>query len=126
LNASITDPIKRTLLISPAPTLFKAMSLFSGPTFAAGLENALDRSEAAQVGTETASGQALSGNSNSSLWLVFGDADDFTGAATLRALGGRRKDLVAMVEIPGCGHFYARDQDGVELRKAVTEWISSI
>lgn len=115
LNAPLPDRgVKRTILVSPAPTLFKAMTLLSGPTFATGLDAALDRAAASRE----------SGKDARSLWVVFGDKDDFTGAATLRALGGDKKDEIVAVEISGCGHFYARVEDGDAAEKAIAAWIS--
>jgi hypothetical protein len=89
------------------------MCVFAGPTFTAGLSSALDRAIAARA----------AGDSRS-LWHVYGDKDDFTGAATLRVLGGERRNEITSVEVPGCGHFYTRAEDGAALRKAVGEWIS--
>lgn len=87
------------MLVSPAPTLFKALTALGGPTFAQGLEATL---------------------AATSVVCIFGTSDDFTGAATLRALGG---DQVRKVEIEGCGHFYSRREDGEQLRQAISEWI---
>lgn len=87
------------LLVSPAPTLFKALTALGGPTFAQGLEGALAAAPVA---------------------CVFGTSDDFTGAGTLRALGG---DRVRKVEIDGCGHFYTRGEDGEQLQQAIRHWI---
>lgn len=101
------------MLVSPAPTLFKAMTALRGPTFQQGLDAALDRAQAAQAeGDER------------QLWEVFGTSDDFTGADTLRRLGGARADLVHKVEIKGCGHFFMRPEDGIALRGAIADWIS--
>lgn len=94
------------MLLSPAPTLFKALTLLSGPTFAQGLE------------------AALGDTTPRSLWLVYGTADDFTGADTLRQLGGDEKERIVRTEIDGCGHFYARAQDARQLTTAVDSWIS--
>ncbi|CAK9786942.1 hypothetical protein CC85DRAFT_302943 [Cutaneotrichosporon oleaginosum] len=99
--------VKRLMLLSPAPTLFKAMTALRGPTFQQGLEAALDAAPDAH-----------------SLWAVYGTADEFTGVATLRQLGGRRTDLIRKVEIEGCGHFYARTEDARALRAAIAEWIA--
>jgi hypothetical protein len=95
------------MLVSPAPTLFKAMTALRGPTFQQGLDAALDAAPDGET-----------------LWAVFGTADEFTGAATFRSLGGSRTDLIHKVEIEGCGHFYARGEDGRALRAAIAEWIA--
>ncbi|KAL1405511.1 hypothetical protein Q8F55_009148 [Vanrija albida] len=97
--------VARTMLVSPAPTLFKALTLLSGPTFAQGL--------AAALGDATPR----------TLWLTYGTADDFTGADTLRGLGGEDKERIVRTEIEGCGHFYARPQDARALKAAVGAWI---
>ncbi|TXT07120.1 hypothetical protein VHUM_03290 [Vanrija humicola] len=107
LNAPRPDSgVKRTMLLSPAPTLFKALTLLSGPTFAQGLD------------------AALADTTPRALWLVYGTADDFTGADTLRGLGGADKERIVRTEIDGCGHFYARAEDAAALKAAVDAWIS--
>lgn len=114
LNAPLpASGVKRTMLVSPAPTMFKALTIFSGPTFAQGLEAALDRAEGA-----TPAGDARS------FWLLYGDNDDFTGVETLRALGGTRKEEITTVEVPGCGHFYAQREDAAAAQEAIVAWIS--
>lgn len=87
------------MLVSPAPTLFKALTALGGPTFQQGLDATL---------------------AQTSVVCVFGTSDDFTGASTLRALGGNR---VRKVEVEGAGHFYNRREDGVQLQAAISEWI---
>lgn len=94
-------PLRGTLLISPAPTLFRLMTLFRGPTFAQGLEDAMAR--------------------DGKLHLVYGTADEFTGESTFAALGGERVHKVA---IQGCTHFYVRPEDGMQLKEAVEDWVS--
>lgn len=103
------------MLVAPAPTMFKALSVVRGPSFQQGLEAALDRAAAARG--------AGDGRDKRQLWEVFGTADEFTGVAGLRALGGARSDLVHKVEIEGCGHFFARPEDGRALREAIADWI---
>lgn len=88
------------MLVSPAPTLFKALTALGGPTFAQGLDATL---------------------AATSVVCIFGTSDDFTGASTLRSLGG---DRVKKIEVEGGGHFYARREDGEQLRAAITEWIN--
>lgn len=85
----------------------------AGPTFASGLNAALDRAA-----------EARARGDSRTLWVVYGTSDDFTGVSTLSALGGERHEDIVFVEIEGCGHFYVRDEDGVALRRAIAEWIS--
>ncbi|BEI91306.1 uncharacterized protein CcaverHIS019_0401260 [Cutaneotrichosporon cavernicola] len=99
--------LRRTMLVSPAPTLFKAMTVMCGPTFQQSLDAALNAAPDGET-----------------IWAVYGTSDEFTGVSTLRALGGRRADLIHKVEIEGCGHFYARGEDGRSLRSAIEEWIA--
>lgn len=104
------------MLVAPAPTMFKALSVMRGPSFQQGLDAALTRAEVAKNGE----GEE---RDNQQLWEVYGTADEFTSASTLRALGGKRTELVHKVEIEGCGHFFVRAEDGRALREAITEWI---
>lgn len=99
LNAPINHPISGVMLVSPAPTLFKALTALGGPTFQQGLDATL---------------------AQTSVSCVFGTSDDFTGASTLRALGG---DKVRKVEVEGAGHFYNRREDGEQLQAAIKEWV---
>lgn len=124
--------------MSPAPTLFKGLTLFGGPTFEQGLSGVVERAAgaveppvagAADGATETvpaaastdAATAALPPTAKKALWIVYGSKDDFTGVATLRALAA---DTATHVEIEGCGHFYARQEDGVHLAKAIADWMA--
>lgn len=90
------------ILVSPAPTLFKALTVIRGPTFLNGLETTLAATR--------------------KVVCVFGTNDDFTGAKTFQELGG---DRVRKVEVEGAGHFYDRKEDALALQTAIKEWIGA-
>lgn len=103
LIAPLPPTLAGILLVSPAPVLFKALTVLRGPTFAEGLQ--------ASVGA------------TDNVVLVFGTKDDFTNVSTLHALGG---DRVKKVEVEGAQHFYDRKEDGLALQAAIREWIGNV
>lgn len=108
INAPISPgpkyAITKTILISPAITLFGLATYFSSRTLRSGI-------------TET-----LAEGLSDRLWIVYGTSDQFTGVTAFEALGKEMEGLI-LREISGADHFYHSREHCRMLQDVLEEWV---
>lgn len=98
--------ITKTILVSPALTLFALATFFSSRTLRAGIS------------------ATVSTTDNNRLWIVYGSKDQFTGSSAYATLVKENQGLVVK-EVIGADHFYRSAEHGGMLEGVMKEWIGA-
>ncbi|WVW83172.1 hypothetical protein I302_105190 [Kwoniella bestiolae CBS 10118] len=100
-------PLTKTLLVSPALTAFKGITLLSSKKFPVAL-----REHQKALG-------------NRPIWMVWGNKDEFTGPSTYTHFANEMgSEVVRGIEVEDAEHLWRRDE-GQKLREIIRDWLDS-
>ncbi|WWD01446.1 hypothetical protein V866_008390 [Kwoniella sp. B9012] len=100
-------PLTKTLLVSPALTAFKGITLLSSKKFPAALK------------------EHQRHLNNRPIWMVWGNKDEFTGSSTYTHFADEMgKEVIKGIEVEDAEHLWRRDE-GEKLREIIRNWLDS-
>lgn len=122
--------VKSIMLISPPVGIFGYTSVLTSSPFRKSLLKMVTAS-ATITPPPISNPETIEGSETikpaieqTTVWLVHGNRDTFTGAETYRAMDDELKHspLFARRELEGAGHFYRSDREANELTGVLREW----
>jgi hypothetical protein len=123
--------VKSIMLISPPVGIFGYTSVLTSSPFRKSLLKMVTASSTTSTPPPVSNPDTIEGSETTkaakdqtTVWLVHGIRDTFTGAETYRALGDELKHSPLFVrrELEGAGHFYRSDREANDLTGVLREW----